>query len=284
MFGVVERFGLHITPNHYYHPIPDTKTLDDELFDNTKEMVGVDLNEKEQLNMLYEFLEYKDEYNQIPFKKTPDLRKYYFENSYFEKIDAEILYCMIRKNKPRNLIEIGSGYSTLLSAQALVKNSEEGADCFFTAIEPYPNNVLKEGFPGLSKLVGKKAQDMGIDYFNILGDGDILFIDSSHVLKIGSDVQYELQEIMPRLRKGVLVHFHDIFLPWEYPKKWVKEKHFFWTEQYLLQSFLTFNDRFKVIWAGNYMCRTHPGAIAKVFGHHDPLTSNPGSFWIKRIK
>jgi len=173
-----------------------------------------------------------------------------------------------------------------LSAQAILKNEEEDNDyeCELVAIEPYPNDILKAGFPGLSKLIPKKVQDIPLSEFKKLSENDILFIDSSHVLKIGSDVQYEYLEILPRLNKGVIVHAHDIFLPAEYPKEWILKDYRFWTEQYLLQAFLSFNDSFEVLWGGSYMHLRHPDKLEEAFSSYKRDERWPGSFWIRRIK
>lgn len=119
--------------------------------------------------------------------------------------------------------------------------------------------------------------------FKELGENDILFIDSSHVLKIGSDVQYEYNEILPRLNKGVLIHVHDIFLPLEYPETWVRQSHRFWTEQYLLQAFLAYNSAFKVLWAGHYMHWKYPDLLEKAFRTYNREITGPGSFWMRKI-
>jgi len=113
------------------------------------------------------------------------------------------------------------------------------------------------------------------------GINDILFIDSSHVLKIGSDVQYEYLEILPRLAPGVLVHLHDIFLPMEYPKNWILTDHYFWNEQYLLQAFLIHNVAMKVLWAGSYMHLQYPAILEQTFSSYNRGKRWPGSFWMQ---
>jgi predicted O-methyltransferase YrrM len=193
---------------------------------------------------------------------------------------------MIRHFKPKRIIEIGSGYSTRLSAQAILKNREINAsyECELTAIEPYPSEVLRTGFPGLSRLITDEVQSVSLAEFEKLEEKDILFIDSSHVLCIGSDVQYEILDILPRLKKGVIVHFHDIFFPLEYHQEWVLKEMRFWSEQYLLQAFLMFNDSFKVLWTGAYMILNHPDIVANFVGScvENPYAS--GSFWMQKKK
>ena len=287
LFTLWERLGFHITINHFYEPIPDTRTLKDDLWEKQSELVGIGMNEKSQIDLLSLFSsKFKKEYENFPRNETSILYQYYVDNRGFESVDGEILYCMIRHFKPKRFIEIGSGNSTYLSAQAILKNKEEdnAYECELVAIEPYPNDILKAGFPGLSKLVSKKVQDIPLSEFRKLRENDILFIDSSHVLKIGSDVQFEYLEILPRLHTGVVVHLHDIFLPAEYPKEWVLEKYIFWTEQYLLQAFLTFNDSFKVLWAGSYMHLKHPDKLEASFSSYKREERWPGSFWIRKIK
>ncbi len=290
LFPLWERRGYHITPVHFYEPIPDTRTLKDDLWLKHSELVGIDINEKKQLSLLPLFAKFKKEYNKFPAKRTSVPSEYYTNNRWFASIDSEILYCMIRHFKPRRIFEIGSGYSTYLSAQAILKNKEGNKNykCDLVAIEPNPNEVLKKGFLGLTKLISKEVQDVPLSEFKRLREDDILFIDSSHVLKTGGDIQYLYLEILPRLNKGVIVHIHDIFLPSEYPKEWILKDYRFWTEQYLLQAFLTFNQSFGVLWAGRYMHLKHPDKLKSAFGSYKRNKSDRiapvSSFWLRKKK
>lgn len=284
-FLLWQRCGFHITPNHFYQPIPDTRRLKDDLWSKYSELVGININERKQLELLSLFVSnFKHEYERFPRQQTPTPHEYYVHNRFFGSVDGEILYCMIRHFKPRRIYEIGSGYSTYLSAQAVQKNVEEdnAYECELVAIEPQPNRILKDGFPGLSKLVSQEVQDFPVSEFEKLTWNDILFIDSSHVLRIGNDVQCEYLEILPRLNKGAIVHIHDIFLPAEYPKEWVLRDYRFWTEQYLLQAFLTFNECFEVLWAGSYIHLKHPGRLETAFSSYNKDREWPGSFWMRR--
>jgi len=285
MFNLCQELGFHITLNHFYSPIPDTRLLKDNLWTKPSELVGLNINEKEQLKLLTFFSShFKIEYDAFPTNKTPYPYEYYIDNPNFGSVDAEILWCIIRHFKPHRILEIGSGFSTLLSAQAILKNKQDNNnyECELVTIDPYPNKIIENGFPGLSKVIPKKVQDVSLTEFQKLQKNDILFIDSSHVLKIGNDVQYEYLEVLPRLNKGVIVHSHDIFLPVEYHKNWVLKDHVFWNEQYLLQSFLTFNDTFEVLWAGTYMHLNNPEQLQKAFRSYK--REMPASFWIRRIK
>ncbi len=283
-FSFWQKLGFHVTPNHFYEPIPDTRTLRDELWLEESALVGIDMNETGQITLLGEFAaKLKDEYEALLRERTSIPHQYYINNGMFGAVDGEVLYCMVRYFKPRRIIEIGSGNSTYLSAQAVVKNEHEGGrKCELTALEPYPNGILLGGVPGLSGVRCARVQDVPLSEFNHLEHNDILFIDSSHVLKIGGDVQYEYLELLPRLKKGVLVHVHDIFLPSEYPKTWILEESRFWTEQYLLQAFLTFNDSFEVLWAGSYMHRKHPARLEAAFRSYNRERTWPGSFWMRK--
>lgn len=278
-FDFWQRLGLHVTPNHYYEPIPDTRKLGSRLWQSPSALVGIDMREDQQLAFLDSIRAYREEYSAFPVGMTDIPYQYYLSNRSFGSVDAEILYCMIRHHKPRRIFEIGSGFSTYLSAQALLANQSEGGHLGeLVAFEPYPSHVLRQGFPGLTSLVPTPIERIPLEEFNRLQSGDILFIDSSHVLRIGSDVQYEYLEVLPRLNPGVLIHVHDIFMPAEYPEKWVKEYHIFWSEQYLLQAFLMFNDSFEVLWGGSYMSIRHPQQLSEAIPSYRPDKVTPGSF------
>lgn len=279
----MERIGIHIVPNHFYEPVPDTRSIPEGFWERPSDLIGIDLEEAAQLALLDEFRrKYKTEYDQLSNPESAPAR-FSLPNRSFSSVDAEILYCMIRHFKPNTIMEIGSGNSTLLSADALLRNRREtGNDATLIAVEPYPNAVLEKGFPGLTRVIKAPVQSIPLKEFESLRENDILFIDSSHVLKTGSDVQYEYLEIVPRLKPGVLVHFHDIFLPFSYPKSWVVNELRFWNEQSVLQALLAFNRSFRILWAGNYMIHRHPHALKQAFGSCTTGTA-PGSFWIQRV-
>jgi hypothetical protein len=284
-FEFFQKFGFHVTLNHYFQPVPDTRTLRSTLWEKPSELPGIDLRGESQIELLHSFRDrFLNEYSEFPLEPTDNPNEFYLSNDSFEFVDAEILYSMIRHFKPNKMIEIGSGRSTFVSGKALMKNKEEGDDYHFTAFEPYPGHILKHGAPGLSELRKIKIEDVPLEEFTQLKENDILFIDSTHVLKIGSDVQYEYLEIIPRLAKGVVVHIHDIFLPYEYLKEWVMDEHRFWTEQYLLQAFLSHNESFEVLWGSYYMNRFHPEELEKCLPTFKKNSFAPASFWIRKIK
>ena len=284
VFLFFQKLGINITPNHYYQPIPDLKSLKPEIWERKSELPGVTIEPDKVLSLLDDFREkYAEEYSKFPHDNPQIPGRYYLNNRDFGPVDGEILYCMVRYFQPKKIIEIGSGHTTLLTARAVTVNQElDNAACEFTAIDPYPRKMLPLGLPGLSGFIQSPVQEVSTSVFEKLGENDILFIDSSHVVNTGSDVQYEFLEILPRLQKGVMVHLHDIFLPMEYPRSWLYELFRFWNEQYLLQAFLTYNDKFEVIWPGSYMHLNHSEKIKEAFPSYNPPHNQPGSFWLSR--
>ena len=283
--GFLGRNRYHLIPNHFYQPVPDVAALKDELWEKQSLMVGIDIRAKSQVELLALFSErFAQEYNAFPKQETASSSQYHLGNGYFESVDADMLYCMIRQFKPQKIFEIGSGNSTYLAAQAVLANEKDDHYCHLRAYEPYPNEVLKAGFPGLARLEVVKAEDIPLADFAGLGKDDILFIDSSHALKMGGDVQYEYLEILPRLQPGVIIHIHDIFMPAEYPREWVVNMRRYWTEQYLLQAFLSFNEAFEVILAGGYLHINNPEALRSAFASYDSATTSPSSFWMRKVR
>jgi predicted O-methyltransferase YrrM len=282
LLPLYQKMGVSIIPNRYEDPVPDLEKLKNYDWAKESKLVGMDLREKEQAKLLGKFSKkYLKEFKQFPLLKTapPEVEQYHVYNPAFGAVDAAIYYCMVRHWKPRKIIEIGAGFSTLLSAQAAVRNKKDGYPCELTAIEPYPSKTLRDGVPGLTRLWEKNLQDVPMREFEKLGKNDILFIDSSHVLKTGSDVQLEFLEILPRLKPGVLVHVHDIFFPLDYPRSLVMKDFKFYTEQYLLQAFLTFNTRVEVLWAGYLFYLKQRNLLKKYFGEYFKDSYNPERFW-----
>jgi hypothetical protein len=242
------------------------------------------MNEVGQISLL-ETLErdFRHEYARLPLADPGD-GAYYVNNRAFGSVDGEVLYAMIRHLRPRRVIEIGSGFSTRLTLQALAINRDEGYLCDLTAIEPFPPPDLERFAAGPLRLLHTGVQAVTLSEFSELGAGDILFIDSTHVLRIGSDVQFEFLEVLPRLKPGVVIHVHDIFLPAEYPQDWVLREHRFWNEQYVLQALLTWTRGFEVLWGGSFMHLRHPELLLRAFPSYVPDRTWPGSFWMRRTE
>ena len=275
-FQLWQEAGIHITPVHFYQPIPDTRDLPPKLWERPSKLSGIDMNEPAQLELLrVTFPQFRTECEKLPVETT-NPSEFSLLNGLFGGIDALVAYCMVRHFKPNTIIEVGSGYSSLLLARACAENGNSSLTC----IEPFPLDFLKKGFPGLRNLTQRRVQDVDREFFSQLRAGDILFIDSSHTVKAGGDVNYLFLEILPCLNPGVIVHVHDIFFPFEYPRSWIMEEHRFWSEQYLLQSFLAFNDTFEVVLCNSYLAATHREELKATFPHSPSWGG--GSFWMRR--
>lgn len=270
-------------PGHFYSPIPDLKFVEKHkttLFARQiKEIPGVRVNGEEQSELIRQFSSY---YGELPFKeyKSEGLR-YYFENPFFSYGDAIILYSMLRHYRPQRVIEIGSGYS---SAVMLDTNDLFfGKDIKITFVEPHPERLYSllqtEEGTGKNKIILDMVQNVPLDLFATLKANDILFIDSSHVAKIGSDVVHLLANVLPSLNNGVIIHFHDIFWPFEYPEEWIREGRA-WNEDYFIRAFLQFNHTFKIVFFNSYLAIHH----MDVFQEYLPLflRNTGGSLWIQK--
>jgi predicted O-methyltransferase YrrM len=216
---------------------------------------GIDLNEATQLGVLQEIRRY---YAALPFSSERSVeRRYYYENPAYSYSDAIFLYGMIRHAAPKRIVEVGSGYSSCVMLDTAELFLDGRVD--FTFIAPYPDRLLSLLRPldlGRVKILAQRVQDVALGSFLALERNDILFIDSSHVMKIGSDVHHLLTEILPRLRPGVYVHIHDVFYPFEYPEEWITEGRA-WSEAYALRAFLTSNEAFEIVLFNTYLERFH---------------------------
>ena len=276
LFQNWERHGFHVTPARFNQPIPYTQSLPESLWTEPSDLVGIDMNERAQLDLLRSFSKFRREYEDFPTRPTEKHNRFYLGNVLFDGVDALVAYCMVRHFQPQLVIEVGSGFSSLVLADAAARNGRAPLIC----VEPSPRDFLRKGFPGLETLIEKDVQQIDLEFFSQLEAGDMLFIDSSHTVKIGSDVNYLFLEVLPRLKPGVIVHVHDIFLPFDYRRDWVLDEFRFWTEQYLLQAFLTCNAQFEVLMANYYLSRYHEEDLQAVFPDLDRWIG--GSFWIRR--
>lgn len=274
-FSLWEARGFHLTPVHFYSPIPDTRAMPSSIWERESDLLGVDLNVDSQLELVRDvFPRYRSEYARIPIEPTGSEGDFYLSNTIFGGMDALSLYCMIRHFQPRLVVEVGSGMSSRLIAQAAQRNGHTE----LVSIDPYPDSVVRAGLPGRTSLALKRVEEVDLDVFARLGSNDVLFIDSSHVVRCGGDVNYLFLEVIPRLAPGVIVHVHDVFLPREYPEEWVKEELRFWSEQYLLQAFLAFNAEFEVLLSVNRLSHRHWHDLTETF----PNAQGGGSFWMRR--
>lgn len=271
---------------HFYSAICDPKELRenaDQIWSKDNNHFGIDMNEKYHLDVLnHSFPRYIDAFNYVEKQQdTESDTQYYIQNSQYSWFDARLLFVMLNRLKPKKMIEVGSGFSSLLIADVNHRLLNDKID--FTCIEPFPRDFLRKDINGLNHVIIEKVQTQDVDIFENLNEGDILFIDSSHVSKTGSDVNYIIFEILPRLKKGVIIHFHDIYLPFEYPKEWAIDLNRSWNEQYILQALLMYSNGFKVLFGSNYAFNYHPELVANALKKPPEKAFGGVSLWIERI-
>jgi hypothetical protein len=280
-FDTWQNAGFTLLPNHFYGPVPHVAKLGDALT-RPLPMAGIDMRADAQFALLRDLAAYRDEYEQFRHRSMQSAGIYRTGGAY-PLGDAELTYAMVRKLKPQRIVEIGSGMSTLLMAEACVRNQNEDAPCEFVSIDPFPAGVLGETFEGLTRHIATPVQEAPSELFDALGEGDILFIDSSHVLHPGNDVEHEYFRVLPNLAVGVHVHIHDVFLPYPYYSPWLTHERIFWNEQYILAAFLTLNASFEIILGAHYLARDHFEALADTV-RGLARDAAPGSFWIRRVR
>lgn len=281
-----------IQPGHFYSPIPsedEIARLAEPLFvAQPREFPGIDLAEATQLALLDEFAAY---YAEQPFGDEPRASsRYYLRNGYFSYGDALFLYSMLRYAKPRRVIEVGSGFSSFV----MLDTNERFFDrrIQLTFVEPHPERLqlrLTSADAETAEIVTQPVQSVPLERFGELQAGDILFVDSSHVSKIGSDLNHLLFEVLPRLASGVYVHFHDIFYPFEYPPAWFADRRY-WNEAYLLRAFLQSNSRFQICGWLDFLGTFHPQKLAaslplaarNIARSCPPDIAPSGSMWLRR--
>ena len=244
-----------------------------------KKIPGINLNEEAQLELFEEFSKY---YLSLPFypHKRENLR-YFYENNSYSYSDAICLYCTINHAKPKKIIEVGSGYSSCLILDTNDLIFDSTISCSF--IEPYPQlllSLIKDSDRDKIEIIQKKLQNVEVSKFSELNAGDILFIDSTHVSKIDSDVNHIFFEVLPTLKKGVYIHFHDIFYPFEYPKEWILEGRA-WNEAYMLRAFLQHNQDYEIVFFNTFLELFYKDKFVEKM----PLCMKNmgGSIWLKKI-
>ncbi len=278
---------VRFPPGHYYSPMPDARALAEE---PRRSQVwpaeppatpGIDWRDEAQVALCRDVFAAQERLD-LAFEATGDPTAYHAANDQYPALDAWVLEGLLRHLRPRRMIEVGSGYSSLVTARV---NREllDGA-MRFTCIEPYPRDFLRDGVEGISDLRKELIQDSPLELFDELGDGDVLFIDTSHTVKTGGDVPWLFNQVLPRLAPGVVVHVHDIFLPDDYPQEWVLDG-WGWNEQYLVQSFLAFNSGVEILFAVHAMIRRHEDELRRAFpglAKPEHVARGGGSLWLRR--
>ena len=264
------RLGFDVVLKTFYSPIPALDALPPDTFDRASALPGLRFDLDEQVA----FVE-----RHAATMRAFRPQEYVAENPSYGLLDASLLYAIVRDGRPRRIVELGSGHSTLVAAQAARENTAEGHPCELVAYDPYPS-AAGDDLPGLAALHRIGAQAVPLEVFEQLEAGDVLFVDTTHTVKLGSDVNHIVLEILPRLKPGVIVHVHDIFLPYEYPRFWPEDLGLYWNEQYLLQAFLACNPSFEILAAVATLRRDRePQLAALVPG---AMGTAGTAFWMRR--
>jgi predicted O-methyltransferase YrrM len=273
---ILNYIGIFPITTHYYEPQFNFSKLKRNLYKN-RSFPGIDFNLKKQLKNLSNLI-YKNELIELNLEKKSPNYNFNIKNNFFESGDAEIYYQLIRHLKPKNILEIGSGHSTLIALEAIKKNkSVDKIETKITCVEPYENKWLDH----LNiKILRKKIEDLDESYYLALEKNDILFIDSSHIIRPQGDVLKIFFEIVPKLKKGTIVHVHDIFTPKDYPEKWLVEQNKFWNEQYLVEALMMNKDKYEIYLMLNFLKNNAYEELRKICPY---LKNNyePSSLYIK---
>ena len=279
---LLRNIGYTLITDHFYQPIPNRQEIMT-YAGKERPLSSIEWHLDKQTELVKYLLEkYALEFNN---KEIFSAFGYSEDSSGLISGDAEVLYAMVREKKPSRIIEIGSGGSTKIIAAALKMNFIENSQkSQLISIEPYPQDFLKD-FANVSKdflefsLLTQKVEAVDLSVFESLQTNDILFVDSSHVFKSGSDVEFEFLQVYPRLQTGVLVHIHDIFFPYDYPIEWNLKESRYWNEQYFLETFLQFNKKFQVL-ASLSMVSSYKNSVflENINAYNEDRL--PGSFWM----
>jgi len=271
--------GVGIVQHHYYEPLVGPGDLYRPL-NNKRELPGVDLRIDEQLALVAKF-NYAEELLALPLEKPSDT-EFGYHNGWYEAGDAELFYDFVRFFKPKRIVEVGSGNSSLIAEKAIAANRAEdpGYTCEHICIEPFERPWLEK--LGI-QIVRDRVEQCNPELFEALDENDFLFIDSSHVLRPQGDICHLYLSILPKLRPGVIVHVHDVFTPRDYLEQWVKRGRL-WNEQYVLEAFLSCNSQFRVLAALNLLAHDYRDSLARAC----PVlmlerSFEPGAFWFQRV-
>jgi hypothetical protein len=286
-FPVFERLGIHVLPIHYYSPVPDTRQLRKDFGRWHREwsFLGIDFDMDEERKLVQDLTRFRSELQRLPSHAEIAARGL---GEGYGEVEASVLHAMLRSLKPSLVVEVGSGVSTFYTVHALAVNKQEhGTDSHIKCIDPYPRPELR-ALSATAKvpleIIPAPVQDVEISLFQELGEGDVLFVDSSHISRLDSDVDRLYLEIFPCLRPGVLIHIHDIPFPFlvPNPEHWIFTKHKFWNEAPLLAAFLAFNASFKIMLSLSYLHHKFPEVLQALMTY-DRKVHEPTSIWLKRI-
>lgn len=274
--------GFDLVKRSFYSPIPDWRAMPDEVWTRRSTLAGIDWDLEAQLTFLeHELAPYLTEFRP-PSAARSGVVEYHYGNGFFGPVDADVLYAFIRRFRPRRVVELGSGYSSLVIGAARARNEADGGiGSSHDVYDPFSRADLAQAIRAVADLHRVSANDVPLSVFDDLDEGDVLFVDTTHTVKLDSDVNYIVLDVLPRLKPGVVVHFHDIFLPWEYPKAWLMDPEVYWAEQYLLQAFLACNREYEVLFGVAAALADERERVARKIPSTDGA-SGAASFWIRR--
>lgn len=272
-----DRIQYHVQPYRFDSPIPHKYELEVEKLKLKRPLPGFPADLSCFRGLLQKFGPYAAEISSFPVEKDAK-SEFWFHNGAYEDFDAVTLYSMLRHLKPKKMIEVGCGFSSRMTTLAARKNRSEGfpMDCQF--IEPFPPPYLLD-FELSGPLLKNKVQAAALADFAALQSGDVLFIDTSHVLKTQNDLCHILTGILPSLASGVYVHFHDIFTPYEYPEEWLLKINFFFNEQYALEAILCNSSAYEIILPVYALSRDHPEWLKPLLPAGE---RRPAAFWLRK--
>lgn len=274
------RVGYDVVEHNFNSPLPDVARLPRWVWREEREPAGIDLHLAEAGALLRDVLApYVAEF--APPRRPQSDRRYYLENGMYESVDGESLYAILRHFKPSRLIELGSGASSNVIAEASAANQRDGHPLRHTIFDPFPFTASPLS-PVDAEVHRARTEDLELATFSDLDAGDVLFVDTTHTVKTGGDVPRLILDVFPSLRQGVLIHVHDIFLPYDYPRQWVIERRRAWAEQYLLQAFLAFNDSYEVLFPAHALARRMPDLVRAAIPSFAEGAA-PGAFWMRRV-
>jgi hypothetical protein len=279
---LADSLGADVVERTMYSPVPAVPAPDDPVWSKPRPLLGLELDLEAQFRFVEsELTPYLGEFDPPRQEGAPG--DFHLWNTWYQGGDAELLYAMVRLLRPRRVLELGSGWSTLVTARACAVNAAHGAPVEFTSSDPEPRLGVDPPPPGLTRLERTAAQELPMERFLALAPGDVLFVDTTHTVKLGSEVNRLVLEVLPRLAPGVTVHFHDIYLPWEYPRFWYKRGTYL-NEQDLLQAFLSSNPDWEVLLAVHALARTDRDRLARSIGSLSERVARagPSAFWIRR--
>jgi predicted O-methyltransferase YrrM len=283
-FRKLQRLGFHVQKNDYYSPLNDCDFLETnkDLWKDTVLLPSsIDWRMESQLEVLRDLSVYLTELSDVPNDPPSDCSEFGWNNDFWNNADALVQYGLIRARKPRRYVEVGCGWSSLLLKLALELNLSDGTETAVTLVEPFPNKLLFSNLPTRWAVHQTILQRVDLGIFDRLEAGDFLFYDGSHCAKAASDVNYFFFKILPRLKPGVIIHLHDIFLPEEYPESWIFERGQTWNEQYLLQAFLMNNSAYSILIANRFLLNCQPVELETHFKGIQPILGC--SFWMQKL-